>query len=355
MQSLPHSSSVSLSEHLVNMREVDADILELGVEKKRRADISDFDENGCRSVRSDSISSYPDEENENDGACAGPNGEGVSNKGLVESKSLKHVASMPKIVEDSAASETIDAENDYFTDDIPSTDQAVNANLRHQKGKHARQNSFERRSRESAQFAAAVGENSNLILNKIIEGDSSSDFDDDDIDEEIKTEAGDSNTNKEELAPAPQPSPISSPADLVQTLRRSTLSAHPPFRDWKFTRQYSSRYGEEVKEELGYKGISTSQLEITQRGVSRGNYAQLHRKAWLEVSDKHHRYGKNLRLYYSYWESLDHPYSMFFDWLDSKGEAEGQPLPNLPECPRSLLDSDTVLYITDPEVSSTCK
>lgn len=348
-----------MSEHLVNMREVDADILELGVEKKRRADISDFDENGCRSVRSDSISSYPDDENENEGAVACQSGEGVSNKELVEIKSLKHVASMPKIVEDSAASETTDAEDDYLTADIPSTDQDADVLLKHHQGKHARLDSFERRSRESAQFAAAVGENSNLLLNKIIEGDSSSDFDDDDIDEEIKTEeeiktdAGDSDANKEELAP--YPSPISSPVDLVQTLRRSTLSAHPPFRDWKFTRQYSSRYGEEVKEELGYKGISSSRLEITQRGVSRGNYAQLHRKAWLEVSDKHHRYGKNLRMYYSYWESLDHPYSMFFDWLDSKGEAEGQPLPNLPECSRTLLDSDTVLYITDPEVSSTCK
>lgn len=38
---------------------------------------------------------------------------------------------------------------------------------------------------------------------------------------------------------------------------------------------------------------------------------------------------------------------MFFDWLDSKGEAAGQPLPELEDCPRSQLDSDTVLYIAD--------
>jgi hypothetical protein len=94
-----------------------------------------------------------------------------------------------------------------------------------------------------------------------------------------------------------------------------------------------------------YLGVKYHPPEIT-----RGNYAQLHRKAWLEVSDKYHRYGKNLRLYYKYWNSLGHPFNMFFDWLDSKGEAAGQPLPNLPECPRSQLDSDTVLYITDPEV-----
>lgn len=94
-----------------------------------------------------------------------------------------------------------------------------------------------------------------------------------------------------------------------------------------------------------YLGVKYHPPEIT-----RGNYAQLHRKAWLEVSDKYHRYGKNLRLYYKHWTSLGHPFNMFFDWLDSKGEAAGQPLPNLSECPRSQLDSDTVLYITDPDV-----
>jgi hypothetical protein len=141
--------------------------------------------------------------------------------------------------------------------------------------------------------------------------------------------------------------------DHVQSLRMNTLAIHPPFVDWKFTRQYSSGMNFDKEQELGYRGIRTSLLEITQRGVSRGNYAQLHRKAWLEVSDRHHRYGKNLRLYYRHWEELGHPHSMFFDWLDSRGEAEGCPLPNLKECPRSVLDSDTVLYITDPEVSNT--
>lgn len=50
-------------------------------------------------------------------------------------------------------------------------------------------------------------------------------------------------------------------------------------------------------------------------------------------------------------ESLGYPTNMFFDWLDSKGEAAGMPLPHLDDCPRSKLDSDTVLYITNPEVT----
>ena len=104
--------------------------------------------------------------------------------------------------------------------------------------------------------------------------------------------------------------------------------------------------------ELVYKGICSDRLEqVTMRGFQRGNYSQLHRKAWLEVSDPKHRYGKNLRLYYKHWGSLGYPTNKFFDWLDSHGEAEGQPLPDLPECPRAKLDSDTVLYITDSEVT----
>jgi hypothetical protein len=104
--------------------------------------------------------------------------------------------------------------------------------------------------------------------------------------------------------------------------------------------------------EFAYRGISCNPPEITLRGVARGNVAQIHRKAWLEVIDSKHRYGKNLRLYYRHWESLGYPTNNFFDWLDCNGEAAGDPLPSIPECPRADLDSDTVLYISDPEVTS---
>jgi len=100
-----------------------------------------------------------------------------------------------------------------------------------------------------------------------------------------------------------------------------------------------------------FKGIISPEV-VTKRGITRGNFAQLHRKAWLEVSDKHHRYGKNLRTYYKHWEKLGHPTNMFFDWLDAKGEAEGWESPNLAECPREQLDGDRVLYINDVEEQS---
>lgn len=106
-----------------------------------------------------------------------------------------------------------------------------------------------------------------------------------------------------------------------------------------------------VREDLNYRGIGEAGMAITRCGLQRGNSVTLHRKAWLEVSDSRHRYGKNLRIYYRHWGSLGYPTNSFFHWLDSKGDAEGAPLPDLPECPRTQLDSDTVLYITDPNVT----
>lgn len=360
---------------------------------------------------------------------------------------------LPDQDEDECIGDNIDT-NDFFIggDDVPqsprregdtinntiSTVEEVSKDSIAKRRAHKRSDSFDRRKSESAQFAEAVGE-SNLLLNKIIEEDSSSDFDDDDIDEddggigtdemeggeEVMEDIGAARSTtqtpvqqdkseptcvsmdlsrlsvQEDEQCAQQPSsehsremPQSSvnmsfsedsmlnvskpmPSSATSTPAASPLSKlgsngrfphlaiHPPFIDWKFTRQYSSGAnllsGNAVQSaggtttedgDLAYRGIRSTLLEITQRGVARGNYAQLHRKAWLEVSDKHHRYGKNLRLYYKEWESLGHPFHMFFDWLDSKGEAHDNPLPDMPECPRSVLDSDTVLYITDPKVSA---
>jgi len=101
-----------------------------------------------------------------------------------------------------------------------------------------------------------------------------------------------------------------------------------------------------------YKGICANPPEITKRGMTRGNTSQMHRKAWLEVSDPKHRYGKNLRLYYRHWQALGFPTNSFFDWLDSKGTSAGNPLPSLEDCPRSVLDNDTVRYIADPNETS---
>jgi len=491
-----HTNSVDnmMDISFVNLREEDADILELGVEEKRMQDLADFDADGRRleatshhRLSSASLTDLVEGlslDGSFDHILTSNNSDASSNINAICDvagrpfspirRSIIHEESMPVIAEDSSItiphSSTLegifrdagqpqdDAENDddnddYFvgesspetqsTDNVTADDVDVEAlALRVSSGRaHHRSVSFDRRMIESAQFAEAVGEDPSLLLQKIIEEDSSSDFDDDDIDEEgdmlgevgeilqvvedyrtsIETVGSDL---RDEDAESPDVATASSSAEENNILepkcvstdlsrvspkdqegvcnrlvierkqsfdRRDTddsqlpacnsasvapptpvpspakaricpfTSFHPPYVDWKFQRQNSSsaslegsRFQQSVAQNVNdaadFRGIRLP--EITKRGVARGNYAQLHRKAWLEVSDKHHRYGKNLRMYYKHWESLGHPYHMFFDWLDSKGEARGTELPNLPEIPRSVLDSDTVQYITDPEISA---
>jgi len=242
--------------------------------------------------------------------------------------------------------------------------------------------SYDRRLNEAAQFAEAVGEIPPSKMNEtqaIIE-EVESDSDEDSNNEIHHNEhspleiakckvAMDSKHLTKSLAShqsVVEPSKTENPlldesfTETDEIVANTCRARRPKTRPvWPFKKKcFSSSYAflhklpeETNSEDFVYIGISSNPPEITKRGISRGNYAQLHRKAWLEVSDKYHRYGKNLRLYYRYWERLGFPTNQFFDWLDSKGEAAGEPLPNLPECPRSQLDSDTVLYISNPETT----
>jgi hypothetical protein len=189
-----------------------------------------------------------------------------------------------------------------------------------------RTQSMDRRVCEQQQFFQAVGEvqrSPSQVDFEVIEGGES--FDEDDFDGiEIQGEQ--------------------------VPMKQKSQHAYLRFSPFDLLSDLSSRISFNTIE-CDYKGICPNRLEVTKRGLQRGNYAQLHRKAWLEVSDSKHRYGKNLRLYYRHWGALGYPTNKFFDWLDSNGESQGQPLPHLPECPRSKLDSDTVLYITDSEVT----
>lgn len=194
--------------------------------------------------------------------------------------------------------------------------------------------SQDRRKNESDQFFEAVGEMPPISVNHHIEivdttGEESPD------DEESTFEV--------QALTIPAKSAISGPPRIGGILRVS------PFRT--LTNDSANNLQCPIREDLDYRGIGENGLAITKRGVQRGNHATLHRKAWLEVSDSKHRYGKNLRLYYRHWQSLGYPTNNFFDWLDGKRNPEGHPLPDLPECPRSRLEADTVLYITDAEVS----
>lgn len=214
---------------------------------------------------------------------------------------------------------------------------------------------FDRQISEAAQFAAAVGEASNNI--PLIQ-----DSDDDDSAEEEEETNHEVRSVNSALALSVGDASFHSMASAKHD--RTAPSQSTPLtvigRPLKATKAIATKRGfldqlpgnkEGDQPSYIYKGIRANPPEIVRRGIQRGNYAQLHRKAWLEVSDKYHRYGKNLRLYYRHWEKLGCPYRMFFDWLDSKGEAAGQPLPELEECPRAQLDSDIVLYITNPDIT----
>ena len=464
-----------------SIRQVDADILEQGVEEKWGAALADFDDEGRRLEAHSENVSLVDLDDDNDDEVGhdpfefcGRGGGAPLLPGTIRMKASSSYDNLilPAIHEQQtnchishhegtdnfrpqpihkSISESFTLLNDLSELDIISSrgnDEIDHAALlqRIASGRASnRSDSFDRRKSESAQFAEAIGEEpDSLLLQKIVEDDSSSDFDDNEIDEEgmhlvsgeddqvelrdfenvldgnpseMNTFVGgegvdikdsvstavtqttvqeEENHNEKSLA-----LPISLEYEMKKPIHISTVqegeshnenralseveikdtslapcyetyvshpekSSIPPNINWAFTRQFSSAMNLNTdtshrrsqsfpssEADFFYRGIRANPPEITKRGVARGNYAQMHRKAWLEVSDKRHRYGKNLRMYYKHWEELGHPFHMFFDWLDSKGEAVGNPLPDLSEIPRSVLDSDTVLYITDPEVTAT--
>jgi hypothetical protein len=223
-----------------------------------------------------------------------------------------------------------------LTDEDGSGDAEVSKSCHEDRCRHRRfprTLSQDRQMQEYDKFYEAVGEippsggQRNLEIDDTAAEES---FDDDDESEfEIQPETIPAHV------PLPDPIPVPDPLRFPPFKMLSSLSARHIF----------------VSKDFDYKGIGAHGLEITKCGVQRGNYSTLHRKAWLEVSDSKHRYGKNLRLYYRHWGALGYPTNNFFDWLDSKGDVEGQLLPDLPECPRSKLDTDTVLYINDAEVT----
>jgi hypothetical protein len=228
-----------------------------------------------------------------------------------------------------------------------------------------RSKSFDRRLNEAMQFAEAVGEVPRFDHVQVIIEETESDDDEDSIveihvdnsqilpakmvDVHVTSETSPACTNATtHSSMAVQESSIAQSLHKRQKSRPRWPLPTSPQPSISFLHRLPAAVS---TQNYVYKGICSNPPEITKHGITRGNYSQLHRKAWLEVSDKYHRYGKNLRLYYKRWESLGYPTNQFFDWLDSKGEAAGKLLPNLEECPRSQLDADTVHYISNPDVT----
>lgn len=72
----------------------------------------------------------------------------------------------------------------------------------------------------------------------------------------------------------------------------------------------------------------------------------LQQEHWLEVLDRKHRYGSDLKVYHEYWLSLPNSDPNFFQWLDGEGAAV-----DLPECSRSKLEATCVKYCSAEEAA----
>ncbi|GAC72032.1 hypothetical protein PANT_6c00034 [Moesziomyces antarcticus T-34] len=82
---------------------------------------------------------------------------------------------------------------------------------------------------------------------------------------------------------------------------------------------------------------------------TRGGKAQelskmMEEQYWLEMVDRKHRYGSNLKYYHKAWMQAD-TRDNFFQWLD---EGEGKEL-NIDDCPRERLDSECVIYLSSEQ------
>lgn len=66
---------------------------------------------------------------------------------------------------------------------------------------------------------------------------------------------------------------------------------------------------------------------------------------WLEMVDRKHRYGSNLKHYHAAWENDQNTKDNFFKWLD---EGDGKEV-SLPECPREQLEKEQVTYLSSEQ------
>ncbi|CBQ72805.1 conserved hypothetical protein [Sporisorium reilianum SRZ2] len=82
---------------------------------------------------------------------------------------------------------------------------------------------------------------------------------------------------------------------------------------------------------------------------TRGGKAQelskmMEEQYWLEMVDRKHRYGSNLKYYHQAWQDAD-TRDNFFKWLD---QGDGKHV-SLDDCPRERLDSECVIYLSSEQ------
>jgi hypothetical protein len=164
-----------------------------------------------------------------------------------------------------------------------------------------RSGSHDRRLNEAAQFAEAVGEpelsEQNYEL-RIIEEDRDADggYADDSDDDDDATEI-----HVEGIVDAPKqrkgvmelvgvPGVVSFHIDEQRLDHPHKVRPQWPFKTKRTKGGFLDKLpenGASTSQDFVYKGIRANPPEIVSRGVTRGNYSCLHRKAWLECTDKY--------------------------------------------------------------------
>ncbi|GAA6015705.1 hypothetical protein JCM8202_001087 [Rhodotorula sphaerocarpa] len=96
---------------------------------------------------------------------------------------------------------------------------------------------------------------------------------------------------------------------------------------------------EDEKERLGRNPKEKAKIEKERKQAK-----QMEAQYWLEMVDKKHRYGTNLKWYHQRWNETE-TNDNFFHWLD---EGEGKDL-DLEQCPRNQLESERIKYLNAEE------
>ncbi|GAA5886795.1 hypothetical protein JCM5296_006406 [Sporobolomyces johnsonii] len=122
---------------------------------------------------------------------------------------------------------------------------------------------------------------------------------------------------------------------------------------WHRSGVYAEKISEGASAAAGQKqdGELTEEEEMRQLGRNakerkrikkeRVESKQMESQYWLEMVDKKHRYGSNLKYYHQKWND-EETSDNFFHWLD---DGDGKKL-ELDQCPRSRLEKERITYLT---------
>ncbi|KAK4052064.1 hypothetical protein OIV83_002358 [Microbotryomycetes sp. JL201] len=116
---------------------------------------------------------------------------------------------------------------------------------------------------------------------------------------------------------------------------------------WKRSGLYAAKIREgnsakelDMSEQDELEKYARSDHEREKLKKERDTSKQMEHQYWLEICDKKHRYGTNLKWYHAKWNESDTP-DNFFKWLD---EGDGKDL-DLEQCPRSRLEKERITFL----------